>query len=183
MKENNCGVEEAVRELVFISNNDSNYKKAEIDWLKELYPFLKELDKEDLEKAKETFFIEEREEKILKEKDEKIENIKRQLLLFEFSEVIDSWSKDELKEIMELYDITDKEKETIVLDLYTPFKDKLIDVTKDIKKISDLNKIVLDKEVSIDTLNDEDKNYVDEKRQLLSKLIDDNLVDEIGTHK
>ena len=166
MKENNCPIEDAVQELVFITNNDPSFKKAEIDWLKELYPFLKELSKEEFGYAKETFFITDRELDFLKDKDRKIEIVKRQLLLFEFSQIIDIWPREELLEMLDLYNVSSDERKTIALDLYRPFNNGVIDVAEDSKREA-LNRLVLDKEASIDNLPETDKEYIKGKRKIL----------------
>ena len=78
MKEKCCGIEPAIQEYIFsIKNSNSGFRQVEIDWLRELYPFLKEITPEEFEEAK-------KELQFLKEKDDKLEDIKMQLLLFEF---------------------------------------------------------------------------------------------------
>lgn len=71
---------------------------------------MKELSPEKFEEAKKTFYIDNRELNFIQEKGNKIELIKSQLLLFEFSNIINEWSLDELIEMMNLYEITDEEK-------------------------------------------------------------------------
>ena len=166
MKENNCPIEDAVQELVFINNNDPSFKSAEIEWLKELYPFLKELSKEEFEYAKETFYITDRELEFLRDKDRKIEIVKRQLLLFEFSQIIDLWPREELLEMLDLYNVSQDERRTIVLDLYKPFNNGVIDPAEETRKVA-LNRMVLEKDAYIDNLPEKDKEYIKGKRRLL----------------
>lgn len=180
MKDNCCNVETAIQELVLVSNNDTTFKKAEIDWLKELYPFLKELSREEFEEAKQTFYIDDRELEFLSKKDKKIKELKRQLLLFEFSQVITIWPKEELLTMMDMYNISPEEKKTIVLDLYTPFNNKIIDMTKDFNREKELNAIVLDESILTDNLSYDEKKYVEEKRKMITLL--NSSKDEIGGH-
>lgn len=170
MKDNCCDIESAIQELVFVSDNDSSFKKAEIDWLKELYPFIKELSKEEFEDAKETFYIDDRELDFLSKKGKRIEELQRQLLLFDFSQVITIWPKEELLTMMDMYNISPEERTTIVLDLYTPFNKKIIDMTKDFSRERELNMIVLDESISTDNLSSDEKKYVEEKRKMIKLL-------------
>ena len=166
MKDNNCSIEDAITELVFITNNDSEYKKAEVDWLKELYPFLKGLSSEEYEEAIKEFYVDERELKFLREKDQKIVTINRQLLLFEFSQIIDIWPREELLEMLDLYNVSENERKTIVLDLYKPFNNGVIDIGEERRKEA-LNRMVLNKEIPIDNLPEKDKEYIKDKRRAL----------------
>ena len=166
MKENNCPIEEAVQELAFITDNNPSIKQAEIEWLKELYPFLKELSKEELAYARETFYITDRELEILRDKDRKIELVKRQLLLFEFSQIIDIWPREELLEMLDLYNVSENERKIVVLDLYKPFNNGVIDIGEERRKEA-LNRMVLNKEIPIDNLPEKDKEYIKDKRRAL----------------
>lgn len=171
MKKKSVGINTAIEELIFITNNNE-FKLAEIYWLKELYSFLKELNGEDLEIAKKTFYITEKEINFLIEIDKKIEIINRQLLLFEFSEVLTEWPISEIKEMMELYGITNDEIKTIVLNLFSPFKNKVINPTEEHstyqKKINDS---VCNENIDITKFTLEEQNIIKLKRELLSSLI------------
>ena len=173
MKDNNCGIEKAIEELIFISDNDENdLKTAEINWLKELYPFLKELSPEDFEEAKKTFYIDDRELKYLSEKGNKIEVIKRQLLLFEFSTVIDEWPLNELTEMMDLYEITDKEKNIIVIDLQAPFENKIINPTDEFNnRQTQLKNAIIDPLFIISDITEAEKKTIERKRTVLTNII------------
>ena len=57
MKDNNCSVKETIIKLVFISNNDNNdLKKAEIDWMEELFSFIKDTHENEYLEVKEAFY-------------------------------------------------------------------------------------------------------------------------------
>lgn len=172
MKENNCSIEKAIEELIFISNNEkNNFKNVEIQWLKELYPFIKELSEKELEEAKETFFISEREMDFINEKDKKIQFLKRQLLLFEFSTVLTIWSEDELLEMLNLYHITDEERRTIVIDLYSPYENKIINPTIEYsERQKQIKDAICNGNADISVFSNEEKNIIELKRKLLTKI-------------
>lgn len=181
MRDNNISLEQALERIVFISYNNSNFTTIEIEWLYELYNFLKECDTLEYDNAKKTFFITEKEIKLLKQKQDKIKEIKKHILLYEFSEVLDIWDEQELIEMFELYNINEKDIETIVLDLYLPYDSKVINPNEDIlNRKKYLNKVVkdtLDKtDISIlmylETLNltSEEKTYITTKRNKLKTL-------------
>ena len=178
MRDNNISLEQALERIVFISYNNSNFTNIEIEWLYELYNFLKECDTLEYDNAKKIFFITEKEIRLLKQKQDKIKEIKKHILLYEFSEVLDIWDEQELIEMFELYNINEKDIETIVLDLYLPYDSKVINPNEDIlNRKKYLNKVVkdtLDKtDISIlmylETLNinDIEKEYIITKRNKL----------------
>ena len=171
MKDNNCGIEEAITKLVFISDNDNNdFKKAEIDWMEELYSFIKDIPENEYLEVKETFYITDREEKFLNNKKTIIDKITRQLLLYEFSNIIEEWPINELMEMMELYNISEKEKETIVLDLYAPFKNMVINPTEQNKERNNIVKsIITDFAISSDEILSNQNLSVQEKQEILKK--------------
>ncbi len=179
MKDNNCGIEEAITKLIFISNNNKNdFKKAEIDWMEELYSFVKDIPKNEYLEVKEAFYITDREEKFLNDKKVIIDQITRQLLLYEFSNIIEDWSANELLEMMDLYDISDEEKMCIVLDLYAPFKNMIINPTEQNKERNDLMRSIItdstsDNDMTIinPNLSDHEKQEILKKKKLLSKII------------
>lgn len=175
MKDNNCGIEKAIDELIFVSDNDENdLKIAEINWLKELYPFLKELSPEEFEEAKKTFYIDNRELNFIQEKGNKIELIKRQLLLFEFSNIINEWPLDELIEMMNLYEITDEEKRIIVIDLYSPFENKIINPTEEFNnRHNQLKNAIIDSSFTVDDVTEEEKKIIEIKRNILTNIINE----------
>ena len=179
MKDNNCSIEKAITKLVFISNIDNNdFKKAEIDWMEELFSFIKDTPEKEYLEVKEAFYITDREEKFLKSKKVIIDQITRQLLLYEFSNIIEEWPTNELLEMMELYDISDEEKMCIVLDLYAPFKNLVIDPTEQYKERNNLiRSIITDSTIDNDTIlsnvniSEQEKQEILKKRNILSKII------------
>ena len=183
MKDNSCGIEEAIQRLVFVTNNKTNnFRKTEIEWMLELYSFIKELTEEEYLNVKESFFITDREGQFLFEKGTQLELINRQLLLFDFANIIDEWSIEELSEIMNLYNITEEEKITIVIDLYSPFEDKVINPTSEYLERKELIRSIIinnsiDKELVLknNNLTEEEKNEIIKKKELLNKILNNNI--------
>ena len=179
MKDNNCGIEEAIKKLIFVSNNkDNDFKLAEISWMEELYEFIKDMPKNEYAEVKSTFYITEREEKFINEKSKAIDVINRQLLLYEFSTIVDEWPTDELLEMMDLYGITDDEKESIILDLYTPFKNMVIYPTDEHRERSNMiRNIITDLTISTELvisntgLSEAEKEEIIRKKTLLMKVM------------
>lgn len=178
MKDNNCGIEEAIKKLIFVSNNTNNdFKTAEISWMEELYDFIKDIPTEEYLEVKDIFYITNREEKFIKEKDILIEQINRQLLLYEFAMIIDEWPIEEILEMMDLYDLTEEEKICIVLDLYSPFKNMVIDPTTEYKNRSIfIRNIITNPTITNDSimlnqnLSELEKKEIIKKRMILLKL-------------
>ena len=179
MKDNNCGIEEAIKKLIFVSNNnDNDFKIAEISWMEELYDFIKDIPTEEYLEVKDTFYITDREEKFIKGKSSLIERINRQLLLYEFAMIIDEWPIEEITEMMDLYDLTEEEKVCVILDLYSPFKNMVIDPTDDHKNRNEaIRSIITDSTITNESiiqnenLSEVDKKEIIKKKMVLAQLI------------
>ncbi len=179
MKDNNCGIEEAIKKLIFVSkNNDNDFKIAEINWMEELYDFIKDIPTEEYLDVKDTFYITDREEKFIKGKSSLIERINRQLLLYEFAIIIDEWPIEEITEMMDLYDLTEEEKVCVILDLYSPFKNMVIDPTNDHKNRNEaIRSIITDSTITNESiiqnenLSEVDKKEIIKKKMVLAQLI------------
>lgn len=177
MKEDNCSIEQAITKLIFISDNQKNdMKLIEIDWLQELYYFLSECDKNEIQEAKNIFYIKERELNFLSEKTKKIESIKRYLLLFELSEIIDKWNIEEIVEIFVIYNITEEEIKFIFTELYNPFDGNIINPTSEfLKRKQYINKLILlsDKDFEYDKLDLSNFEilYIKNKKSLLKQVL------------
>ncbi len=127
IKEEHCSIEDAITRIIFISNNQQNdFSQIEIEWMKELYSFLIDCNDEEKKEAINTFYITERELEFLNKKGTKVEQIKRRILLFEFSSIIDDWDIKDLLEMFELYSISDDEIKIIFSELYKPFDENII---------------------------------------------------------
>lgn len=179
MKDEECSIEDAIIKRVFRTNNEENkFTFGEIEWMEELYDFVKNMSSEEFNEIKGEFYVTEIEEDFLREKDIRIRNILRQLLLFEFAEVMDEWTEEELLEMMKLYSITDNEKVTIVTDLYSPFKNMVIDPTDEYKERREAIKdIILNSSITNEnvlksaSLSDLEKTEIIKKKELLSKIM------------
>lgn len=178
MKEENCTVEEAATKLIFISNNqNNNLKLIEIDWLYELYNFLSECTQEERKNAIETFYLTERELKFLNEKDDKIQRVKRGLLLFEFSEIIEETNIHELNEMFDIYGISNEEIIFIFTELYKPFNDNIINPNPEIlERKQYLNSLIINFEKDLDyenlNLSSDELLYVKNKKEKLNQIMD-----------
>lgn len=132
IKEEHCSIEDAITKIIFVSNNQQNdFSQIEIEWMKELYSFLIDCNDDEKKEAIDTFYITERELEFLNKKGTKIEQIKRQILLFEFSSIIDDWDIKDLIEMFELYNISNDEIKIIFSELYKPFDENIINPSPD----------------------------------------------------
>lgn len=179
MKDNNCGIEEAIKKLIFVSKNSHNgFNATEISWMEELYDFIKDIPTEDYPQVKNTFYITDREEQFINEKSVLIDRISRQLLLYEFAAIIDEWPIEETVEMMDLYNLTDKEKECTILDLYSPFKNMVIYPVNYYKDRNDvIRNIAADPTITNDSimsnanLSEAEKKEIIKKKMVLAQLI------------
>lgn len=189
IKSENCDIEEAITRLIFLSNNERNdFRPIEIDWLHELYLFIKDLADEEISEAREAFYITDREMHFMEEKSRKIEVIKRQLLLFEFSMVIDNWDEKDTLEMIDLYGITPEEMTLVITQLYNPFSQGILNLTgahlEKQKMITDLvtNSQIGDEDIiNNEVLSQQDKGVILKKRQLINIFINNRI--EINSKK
>lgn len=165
IKEEYCSIEDAITKIIFVSNNQqNNFTQIEIEWMRELYSFLIDCDDEERKEAIDTFYITERELEFLHEKGKKIEEIKRQILLFEFASVIDEWNIKELLEMFDLYNINDDEIKIIFSELYKPFDENIINPSPEFLKHKDLiNNLLFDFNLKDEDINNNDMISEEEK--------------------
>ena len=80
------------------------------------------------EEFKNTFYIDEKEEECIIKSQREIQALERKLLLFEIAEVIEenTFSIEELPELLQIYEVQADEVETIFLDLYSKFEKGII---------------------------------------------------------
>ncbi len=178
MQDNNCDIRTSITKLVFLSNNDKvGFKKAEINWMLEVYDFIKDITLEEWAQAKTALYITDREINFLTEKGAIIDKINRQLLLFEFASVLDEWDIDELCEMMMLYEISEEEVDIIVVRLYMPFDNKVINPTDEyLNRQSFLSSIILNSDIGPEDIlkranfTDSEKKDIIRKKELLFKI-------------
>ena len=114
--------------------------------------------------------------KFINDKNKKIESIKRYLLLFEFSEIIDNWNLEELVEMFAIYNISDEEIKFIFTELYKPFDGNVINPTSDfLKKKQYINKLIisLDEDLEYDKIKlfDSEILYIKSKQNILKQIL------------
>ena len=125
MRKEYLPMEEAVKKYVIRVNS----KKAKLDkeWMEELYDVLSDdsISKQDYDDYVSYFYVDEQEEKCIKQSKEKFTNVKRKILLFELAEVLREgiFTPQEEKRLFEEYNIAEDEVDIIFKDLYKPFTD------------------------------------------------------------
>ena len=126
MRKENISIDDAIEEYVLRRNcrtHDLNY-----EWVNELYGVITDENMTDeYEDFKRTFFVTEDEEDCVLKSYDEIEKLQRTLLLYDISEALREklFNETEEGELLRLYDITDEEIETIFIDLYKGFGNKI----------------------------------------------------------
>ena len=126
MRKENISINDALEEYV-IRKNCRNLD-LDYEWMHELYGVLTDENmKEEYDDFKSIFFVSEQEEECIIESYDEIENLQRKLLLYEIAEAFKDgiFEESEKGELLRIYDITDKEVETIFLDLYNGYGNKI----------------------------------------------------------
>lgn len=126
MRKENISINDALEEYV-IRRNCRNLD-LDYEWIHELYGVLTdEKMTEEYDDFKRTFFVSEQEEECIIESYDEIEGLQRKLLLYEIAEAFREgvFEESEKGELLRIFDITDKEVETIFLDLYNGFGNKI----------------------------------------------------------
>jgi hypothetical protein len=130
-------LEEATEKYIIRSNAEKT--GLEKYWMEELYDVLLDdsLSKEEYEGYVQTFYVDEKEEECIKKSKEQFNNIKRKLLLFELSEVLEEglFTPEEEKKLFEEYNITEDEVDIIFKDLYKRFTDPGVLMGKDQEEV------------------------------------------------
>lgn len=87
---------------------------------------------------------------------------------------MNEWTLDELIEMMNLYEITDEEKRIIVIDLYSPFENKIINPTGEFNnRHNQLKNAIIDLSFTIDDVTEEEKKIIEIKRNILTNIINE----------
>ena len=137
MRENYLPLEQAIERYIIRKN--AQKEDLDKDWMEELYDVLSDdsLSKEDYNGYLQTFYVDEQEENCIKKSKEQFNNIKRKLLLFELSEVLEEelFSPEEEKRLFEEYNITEDEVDVIFKDLYKRFTDPGVLMGKDQEEV------------------------------------------------
>ena len=137
MRNDYLPLEEATEKYIIRSNAEKT--GLEKYWMEELYDVLADdsLSKEDYDGYVQTFYVDDQEENCIKKSKEQFNNIKRKLLLFELSEVLEEgiFSPEEEKRLFEEYNITEDEVDVIFKDLYKRFTDPGVLMGKDQEEV------------------------------------------------
>lgn len=127
MRKEQISMSEAIEKYVIRRNSKDN--KLDSDWMQEVYGILTDENMSDeYEEFKNTFYIDEKEEECIIKSQREIQALERKLLLFEIAEVIEenTFSIEELPELLQIYEVQADEVETIFLDLYSKFEKGII---------------------------------------------------------
>lgn len=127
MRKEQISMSEAIEKYVIRRNSKDN--KLDSDWMQEVYGILTDENMSDeYEEFKNTFYIDEMEEECIIKSQREIQALERKLLLFEIAEVIEenTFSIEELPELLQIYEVQADEVETIFLDLYSKFEKGII---------------------------------------------------------
>lgn len=127
MRKEHISMSEAIEKYVIRRNSKDN--KLDSDWMQEVYGILTDENMSDeYEEFKNTFYIDEKEEECIIKSQREIQALERKLLLFEIAEVIEenTFSIEELPELLQIYEVQADEVETIFLDLYSKFEKGII---------------------------------------------------------
>lgn len=127
MRKEQISMSEAIEKYVIRRNSKDN--KLDSDWMQEVYGILTDENMSDeYEEFKNTFYIDEKEEECIIKSQREIQALERKLLLFEIAEVIEenTFSIEELPELLQIYEVQADEVETIFLDLYSKFEKWII---------------------------------------------------------
>ena len=127
MRKEQISMSEAIEKYVIRRNSKDN--KLDSDWMQEVYGILTDENMSDeYEEFKNTFYIDETEEECIIKSQREIQALERKLLLFEIAEVIEenTFSIEELPELLQIYEVQEDEVETIFLDLYSKFEKGII---------------------------------------------------------
>ncbi len=123
MRKEQISMSEAIEKYIIRKN--ARNEKLDADWMQEIYGVLTDENMaEEYDEFKKTFYIDETEEECIIKSFDEIQDLDRKLLLFEFAEIIkeNTFSSEELSELLQIYEIKPEEIENIFLDLYSEFE-------------------------------------------------------------
>lgn len=126
MRKGNITLNDAIEEYIL----RKNAKKSDLDydWMHELYAVLTDENMADEYDAfKDTFYVSDLEEDCIIQSYDEIETLQRKLLLYEIADALKEgvFDENESKDLLRVYDVTEKEVETIFFDLYNGFGNKI----------------------------------------------------------
>ena len=144
MRKENISLNDALEEYVLRRN--SKEENVDYDWMHELYSVLTDENmKDEYDAFKSTFYVTDQEEECIIKSYDEVENLQRKLLLYEIAEAFKAnvFEGAEKEELLKIYEVTEDEVETIFLDFYNYFGNKIKLTEKEQKRkveISDIAK-------------------------------------------
>lgn len=126
MRKENITLNEALEEYIIRKN--AKKIDADYDWMHELYSVLTDENmREEYDSFKTTFYVSDQEEDCIIQSYDEIEDLQRKLLLYEIAEAFKEnvFEENEKAELLRIYDVKEKEVETIFLDFYNYFGNKV----------------------------------------------------------
>ena len=126
MRKENISLNDALEEYVLRKN--SKEANVDYDWMHELYSVLTDENmKDEYDAFKSTFYVTDQEEECIIKSYDEVENLQRKLLLYEIAEAFkaNAFEGAEKEELLKIYEVTEDEVETIFLDFYNYFENKI----------------------------------------------------------
>ena len=127
MRKEKLSMSEAIEKYI-IRKNAKQYD-VDADWMQEIYAVLTDENMaNEYDGFKKTFYIDDQEEECIIQSYDEVQNLDRKLLLFEIAESIKEniFTPDEMSEVLQVYEVKPEEIETIFLDLYIKYDDKIL---------------------------------------------------------
>ena len=127
MRKEKLSMSEAIEKYI-IRKNAKQYD-VDADWMQEIYAVLTDENMaNEYDGFKKTFYIDDQEEECIIQSYDEVQNLDRKLLLFEIAESIKEniFTPDEMSEVLQVYEVKPEEIETIFLDLYSKYDDKIL---------------------------------------------------------
>lgn len=127
MRKEQISMNEAMEK--YIIRRNSKKENLDADWMQEVYAVLTDDNMSDeYDDFKKAFYIDEKEEECVIQSYDEVQNLERKMLLFEIAEAIreNTFSQEEMSELLQIYEVKSEEIETIFLDLYRKYEGKIV---------------------------------------------------------
>lgn len=127
MRNEQISMSEAIEK--FIIRRNSKQDNLDADWMQEVYAVLTDENMADeYDEFKKAFYIDDKEEYCIIQSYDEVQKLERKLLLFEIAEAIreNTFSQEEMSELLQIYDVKPEEVETIFLDLYGKYENGIM---------------------------------------------------------
>ena len=142
MRKENISLNDALEEYVLRRN--SKEANVDYDWMHELYSVLTDENmKDEYDAFKSTFYVTNQEEECIIKSYDEVENLQRKLLLYEIAEAFKAnvFEEAEKGEVLKIYEVTEDEVETIFLDFYNYFGNKIKLTEKEQRRKTEISDI------------------------------------------